>query len=72
MAKLYKRLRDLMEDKGMTHQDLAHELYLSRDSVTARLRGTVPWKSYEMYIVMDLFGLSHDMLHVVFPKGGVT
>ena len=70
MARLYATLRGLMIANGDTQEDVARALKLGKVSVSHRMTGREPWRSDEMYILMDRYHRPYSELHVVFPLNG--
>ena len=67
----YSKLRGLLHERDITTEHLAKKLGLrTAASISQRMSGRTPWRMDEMYTILDLCGISHDQLHIYFPKDG--
>ena len=57
-AQVGAKVRGRMAEKGVTQEVVAHVLGIEQQSVSKRLRGNVPFKVHELFLVADLLGLS--------------
>jgi len=55
--KLNSFIRDEMQDKKITQNDIALLLNIPQSAVSRRLRGQTDWTLYEIIIVFDLLGV---------------
>ena len=71
MAKqLYSEVRKLMSQRGITNHDIAVKINRSDTYVSLRFNGHLNWDQDDMYIMMDMFHLPYELLHVAFPRNG--
>lgn len=60
-----QRVRDLMEERRLTQEEIAAALGISQEAISRRVRGKVEWRGSELVIVADL--LSVDVADL-FPE----
>lgn len=69
-------LKDLLEDRKITQEQLANELELSSRTVREKLRGTCPWWLAECHVVCrmlklkfeEVFHFTYVPAHEISPK----
>lgn len=66
----YWRLRRRMQDLGITHDDLAAELGLTRPAISARLCAKVDWELKQVYTVARLLDIPEEEIYLYFPADG--
>ena len=67
----YSKLRGLLHERDINMDHLAKLLGLrNAASISHRMSRRTPWRMDEMYKIIDLCGISHDQLHIFFPKDG--
>lgn len=71
MARPYKAIRDLMRDHDLTNELLGEMLGgLAASTISNKLNGHFPWRSDEMWKIMDLFQIPPHKFHETFPPNG--
>jgi len=71
MNTMYSKLRGLLKERCVDAEYLAKKLHLNNvASISYRMSGRTPWRIDEIYIVLDLCKISHDQMHLYFPKDG--
>lgn len=66
----HKKLRGRMMEMGVDAQWLGRKIGLSPSSFSHRMTGRSPWKSDEMYKILDLLRLPETDLAMYFPRNG--
>ena len=70
--KLYSELRALLTANDYTQEQFARVSGIPIGTLQDRLCGKHPWTLDEAYMTLDLFRVSHNQLHLIFPPGGKT
>jgi len=71
MARPYAKLRGLMREYDYRQEDLAKTLGVDARMLNRKINLTGScWTIDEMYSIMDRFGVPHEQMHELFPKGG--
>ena len=71
MARPYAKLRGLMREYDYRQEDLAKTLGVDARTLNRKINLTGScWTIDEMYSIMDRFGVPHEQMHELFPKGG--
>jgi hypothetical protein len=79
MARLFSKVRGLIESTGQTHAEFVSDLCreypdaaLSVTTFSLRLNCKKPWTLPEMYAILDYFNVPHREMHLYFPPDGLN
>ena len=79
MARLFNKIRGLIESTGLTHAEFVSDLCrespeaaLSTTTFSLRLNNKQHWTLPEMYAILDYFNIPHRELHLYFPPDGLN
>lgn len=71
MTALYTELRKVCNKRGITQDDIAKCLGISRGGVSLKINGKSAWDQNEMYALLDMIHEPHRKMHLYFPPGGM-
>lgn len=63
---VYKRLKGLMAEHGITIPELAKKMGISKSSLSRKINGHQTWYAHEMFFIIRYFWVSE--LKNVFPE----
>lgn len=68
----FRRLRGSLIAAGISHDDLANILHMSKTSLSNRFCGRLPWRLSEMYTILTYIGIEKPeaVLGFYFPLDG--
>lgn len=72
MARPYKALRNLLNERDITSAMLARELGLGVAAVSLRLNDHYPWTAWEMWHIMELLNQPPRKMAEIFPPHGIN
>lgn len=70
MARLYRELREQMQERDIDQRILGQALGLSSKSVSNRMTGAQAWSLPECYAALEFLGLPRSDIFIYFPPGG--
>jgi len=71
VKKPFSVLRGLLRQFDMTYRDLARKIGRSEPYVNLHMVSAEPWPLDECYKILDLFHISDDRIHEIFPRDAV-
>ena len=70
--KKFRKLRAAMVEGDIDQRELARELGLTQQAVSAKLSGRAPWTLCQAYMVMEVLELDLSRLPLLFPEDEIT
>jgi len=56
-AQISRRVRSLLEERGISGSELARRLGASQSYVSRRIQGTVPWRATDLVNIASVLGV---------------
>lgn len=70
MARLFRELREQMQERDIDQNILGQALGMSSKSVSNRMTGAQDWSLSECYKALEFLGLPRSDIFIYFPPGG--